>query len=94
MPQGTPAPSHFFMKKRLKYWLLAIVVLLIVTNPSLRDFKDNGHPSSQKTINLLVFSFFIEKFSDGDNTYLGICKNFIQVDGNAVGYRPTVKEWQ
>jgi len=87
------------MKKRLLWAAIGIIILLALTNPSLGDFKDNGHPDSIKTSNWLIFSIFETSHQDFDNRnfrdeYLGICKNFFQINSD---YNPPtyhIKEWK
>jgi hypothetical protein len=86
------------MKKKLLWVGIGILILLVLTNPSLSDFKDAGHQGSHKKMNYLIFSTFEESipmngYNYRQNTYLGICKNFILLDGDGP-YRPTVTQWK
>ncbi len=88
------------MKKKILYWLLGVLILLLATNPSLSDFKDNDHTACYKQANYLIFSVFVENINDENgwasnrqNTYLGIFKNFFLVDGDGP-YKPTVREFR
>lgn len=59
--------------------LIVMLILLALLNPSLRDFKDNGHSGSicYREYNCLLFSTFTSIYKEENDTYLGIFKNFI-----------------
>ena len=71
-------------------WLLTLggaVLFLVLTNPSLEDFKDHGHYKyAVRKYNFLLFSIYEDKgvrtyFSSSKRiTYLGIAKNFMELD--------------
>lgn len=72
---------------------MSLVVLLLITNPSLRDFKDNGHGGyCHQESNWLIFSFFTSHGDTWDETYVGVCKNFFQVSGYSKPYQ--IKEYR
>ncbi len=76
--------------KKLWYSLLVIVILLIVTNPKLSDFKDYRNSNyigetSERESNLFVCSFFKKRYvyliDNGvekhvTTTYVGVIGNF------------------
>jgi hypothetical protein len=84
--------------KILWYVLFGLFVTLMVTNPSLDDFKENGHYGNvSKEHNFLILSIFqhSEYFHYDDNgttitdpthlhtkRYIGIFKNFFQISAN------------
>jgi hypothetical protein len=95
LEDGRLSPTHFLfshsypgtaaltscMKKKIWIALAVLFVFLFITNPSLSDFKDNGHyGANYRTSNWLIFSFFVNYQQGQKSSYLGICKNFIPID--------------
>lgn len=69
--------------KKIYNWLIGIALFLVVTNPSMNDFKDfmgtgiaklNGTDLSKRA-NYLIFS----RYDDGMEKYIGILKNFYSI---------------
>lgn len=79
-----------------KWWIIpaAIILLLIVLNPTVKDFKDytgfSDYTSFRKTQNWLIFSIYETEWKS--QRYLGICKNFIDITPKkeAIVYEPTI----
>jgi len=67
------------MSLKLRKWQIAIVVivlLLIILNPGLKDFKEHtGDSDVTKKMNFLICSIY----EDGNDDYLGIALNFIKL---------------
>lgn len=63
--------------KKSKYYIAGFIILLLLTNPTITDFKHSqyGGSDSRKTSDFFIFSFYEEY----GNTYLGILKNFIRL---------------
>lgn len=54
------------------------ILILALTNPSLKDFKEHGHTDQPlRESNFLIFSIYSDV--EGYNKYLGILKNFILI---------------
>jgi hypothetical protein len=65
--------------KKTQYIIAGIIAILIITNPSLRSFKEHlGYTESNglsREYNFLLCSVY----QDGNTTYFGICENFINI---------------
>lgn len=59
---------------RSKFILGGILSLMIITNPTLNDFKDSGHKGVRKW-NFLIFSIYAQSGS----TYIGVLKNIFEI---------------
>lgn len=80
------------MKKKVLYVAGAILILLIVTNPSMQSFKEflgknTYHGLSRKT-NFFVFS----SFSNEGINYIGVFGNFIHYVGEIEGKKIAAEE--
>ncbi|MCO5936842.1 hypothetical protein NAF17_14965 [Mucilaginibacter sp. RB4R14] len=71
--------------KKVYYFLLGILLVLIVTNPSLKDFKENqGHETYEgltRDTNFFVCSIYVSSGYNPEGTtyygkYFGILGNF------------------
>ncbi len=82
------------MKKYKKIWMVifSILLFLIITNPSLQNFKEYKgiEPEAQydkavrRNYNFILFSIYQQSNGEGlyyDNYYLGIAANFILFSG-------------
>ena len=81
------------MRKKLTYGVLAIILLLVLTNPTMRDFKENQGivndvmtytTQTNKESNFLLFSVFATNHylnnHDVRVKYIGILKNFWKIN--------------
>jgi hypothetical protein len=69
------------MKKKILIGLAIFFGLLLITNPSVSDFKENGHfGACYRDSNWLLFSIYSSQIEHQKTIYLGICKNFIELD--------------
>jgi hypothetical protein len=70
------------MKKKILYVIIAALILLIVTNPSQKAFKDylgvNTYSGLRRTSNFLICSVY----NDGDR-YFAIAGNFFELKSEA-----------
>lgn len=68
------------MMKKLLYGTGIILLLLIITNPSAKSFKEyrgeNSYSGLKREQNWFIFSIY----SDGDSRYLGIVLNFFELN--------------
>lgn len=69
--------------KKLRVIVFLIIVFLIVTNPSVKDYKEyTGSEIVKRKYNFILFSLYDKGDKDGDylsNYYdLGIASNFFQ----------------
>lgn len=66
------------MKQYLKYWPIGLVVLLLLTNPSISEFKaykgSNTYKGLRRPINLFILSEY-----EAHNKYIGILGNFFEL---------------
>ncbi len=73
------------MKKYLKYWPIAILALLLLTNPSISAFKayrgSVNYANPKRPLNLFICSVY----QDHNLKFLGFLGNFVPV--NAPGYK-------
>lgn len=83
--------KYFFIKwrKQFIYSIAAVLILLIVTNPSLKAFKEyygmpsrlSGDISYSKNRNYFIFSkFSIDESNEPTRMYLGILGNFFKLN--------------
>jgi hypothetical protein len=76
------------MKKKRTLVTIGIILLgLILTNPTMNDFKDfiGDYGAAKKKYNFIVFSIYYESptlvgASYHRIEYVGICKNFIRIN--------------
>ena len=65
--------------KKIYYVLIGVLLLLIITNPSIREFKDHvGYNSTDNVFcenNFLIFSIY----KKNNGVYYGVLSNFIKV---------------
>lgn len=81
------------MKKKILYSIIVGILFLAITNPSLRDFKEDDRSGAcYKKSNWLMFSIFSEENKHNSKLYLGICKNFFIIDDETEYFQIT--EWQ
>lgn len=73
------------MEKVKKVWIVVgvIVLILIITNPTPKEFKEYmGYPDNSLSIkrayNFIIFSIYTDK-KDFDKHYLAVFKNFFSV---------------
>jgi len=68
--------------KKIKYTGLALVAVLILTNPNLSEFKGRGHQFATKKSNLFLCSVYesFNEISGYNETYVGVFGNFIKTD--------------
>ena len=74
------------MKKKYFFWIVvSIIVILILTNPTLKDYKEYlpteiGISSKYYTVgrktNYLIFSIYRSERRGKIKHHIGICKNF------------------
>lgn len=72
-------------KIRLLIVFGAIVLVLLITNPTLKDFQESGHNYNSSTYtlreaNYLLFSKYRCERHGGGKTYWGVLKNFYETD--------------
>nr|MCS3812909.1 hypothetical protein [Mucilaginibacter sp. X4EP1] len=71
------------LMKKIYYWLIGILLLLVVTNPSIQSFNTylagTPHYTPHRPLNLLIVSVYVT----GKATYLGVLGNFIHLDNNS-----------
>jgi hypothetical protein len=75
------------IKKNISIGIGAVLLFLIITNPSMKQFKefDNGR-LHRRTANYIIFSIF-ETTSTWTDKYIGIALNFYKIDnGQESGY--------
>ena len=67
------------MKKRY-YWLIGILLVLIVTNPTMNDFKDFvGYDNGSHMLNKIHNYFICSTYWDNATHYLGVFGNFFEI---------------
>jgi hypothetical protein len=77
------------MKKKVLYVLGAILLVLIITNPTLKDYKDfkgsNGDFHPRRISNFFVCSVYV-----GAGKYLGVLGNFYKINTNNRKINPPI----
>ena len=72
------------MKKKWMYIVCAVLVILIVTNPGIKSFKETettiGSDSQYKLHNFFIFSTYRTYYHNGFFDYIGILGNFFEID--------------
>jgi hypothetical protein len=81
-PRLPPLPKMKINRKntsmrKLKYPLAIALIILLLTNPSLKDFHDFNETTRDGRRKMNFFIFSVYEY-DGDN-YIGILKNFIHL---------------
>lgn len=69
------------MKRNLKYIIpLGIVLLFIITNPSITAFKEYQGRSSYYGLKRSLNLFVLSEYKDGGNEFIGVFGNFIKLE--------------